>query len=231
MLDWKPLQGLQVAIDGPSGSGKGTVASMLANEIGLPVLDSGLLYRFIAWMGLQRELDLEDASVLVSLSEELVPDMDWRPDGIWYDGENHADKVRGETVGAVASRVAACELVRANLLVVQRRAASSGCIMDGRDVGSVVLPEAPAKFFLTASLRERARRRWAQYKGRKDSRELDEVMMELKMRDQRDKERQHAPLCQAEDAIVIDSTTLRADEVVDRMLGVLERRKLIAPLT
>jgi len=229
--EWTAKPGLQVAIDGPSGSGKGTVASMLASEIGLPVLDTGLLYRFIAWMAIENHVDMDDAGQLIALGERLVPHMDWRPDGIWYEGDNYSERVRGEEVGAVASKVAACEGVRAALLDVQRRGAADGCIMDGRDIGSVVLPEAPAKFFLTASLRERARRRWAQFKGKEGASKLDEVLLELKMRDQRDAERQHAPLCQAEDAIAIDSTTMRADEVVDRMLGVLERRQLIAAVT
>jgi len=230
MSDWQAVDGLQVAIDGPSGSGKGTVAANLAAEIGLPVLDTGLLYRFVAAIALARDIDMDDESQLAALSTELVPQMDWRPDGIWFAGENYDERVRGEVIGAGASRVAACEAVRANLLDVQRQRAALGCIMDGRDIGSVVLPEAQAKFFLTASLRERARRRWAQYRDRHDvnrGTELEAVLMELKMRDQRDAERQHAPLRQAEDAIAVDSTTLRADEVVDRMLGVLERRKLI----
>ncbi len=227
MRDWQAVKGLQVAIDGPSGSGKGTVAADLASEIGLPVLDSGLLYRFVAAMALARDVDLNHADQLAALSIDLVPQMDWRPDGIWFEGENYDEQVRGEEVGAGASKVAACGQVRANLLDVQRQRAASGCIMDGRDIGSVVLPDAQAKFFLTASLRERARRRWAQYKDKHTDTDLEQVLMELKMRDQRDAERQHAPLRQAEDAIAIDSTTLRADEVVDRMLGVLERRKLI----
>jgi cytidylate kinase len=227
MSDWKAVKGLQIAVDGPSGSGKGTVAANLAAEIGLPVLDTGLLYRFVATVALLRGVDMDDAGQLADLSAHLVPQMDWREDGIWFEGENYAERVRGEAAGAGASRVAACEAVRANLLPVQRNRAASGCIMDGRDIGSVVLPDAQAKFFLTASLRERARRRWSQYKDKNNSAELEQILIDLKMRDQRDAERQHAPLRQAADAIAIDSTTLRADEVVDRMLGVLERRRLI----
>jgi len=227
MIDWQAITGLQIAIDGPSGSGKGTVAANLAAEIGLPVLDTGLLYRFVAAIGLERGVDMDDAGQLAVLSAELVPLMDWRQDGIWYEGENYAERVRGEEIGAGASRVAACEAVRANLLPVQRSRAAAGCIMDGRDIGSVVLPDAQAKFFLTASLRERARRRWSQFKDKDQAAGLEHVLQDLKMRDQRDAERQHAPLRQATDAIAIDSTTLRADEVVDRMLGVLERRRLI----
>ncbi len=227
MSEWQAIEGLQVAIDGPSGSGKGTVAALLAEAIGLPVLDTGLLYRFVGAMALERGIDLDDEQALADLSAELVPAMDWRPDGLWYRGEDYQERVRGEAMGAAASKVAACMKVRENLLAVQRRRAASGCIMDGRDIGSVVLPHAQAKFFLTASLRERARRRWAQYKDRHAGKDIEEVLTELKMRDQRDSERQHAPLRQAEDAIVIDSTTMRADEVVDRILGILERRKLI----
>ncbi len=230
MREWQAIDGLQVAIDGPSGSGKGTVASRLAEEVGLPVLDTGLLYRFVAAVALERDVDLEDEAQLAALSRDLVDQIDWRDDGIFFGGRDYTDRVRGEAVGAGASRVAACEAVRENLLPLQRRRAASGCIMDGRDIGSVVLPDAQAKFFLTASLRERARRRWAQYKSRNPDTDLEQVLLELKMRDQRDAERQHAPLRQAADAIAIDSTTLRADEVVDRMLGVLERRKLIQPV-
>jgi cytidylate kinase len=99
--------------------------------------------------------------------------------------------------------------------------------MDGRDIGTVVLVNAPPKFFLTATVRERARRRWTQLNSQDSANGLEQVLVELKKRDQRDRERQHAPLCQAKDAMVIDSTTLRVDDVVDRMLGVLERRGLI----
>lgn len=230
MSQWQAIEGLQVAIDGPSGSGKGTVAALLAAAIGLPVLDTGLLYRFIGAMAMERGVDLQDEKALSDLTQELVEDIDWRPDGLWYGGEDFQDRLRGEAIGAAASKAAACQQVRQLLLPVQRRRAEAGCIMDGRDIGSVVLPGAQAKFFLTASLRERARRRWAQYKDRHNGTDIEEVLAELKMRDQRDSERQHAPLRQAEDAITIDSTTMRADEVVDRILGILERRKLIRPL-
>ena len=223
---WKASEGLQIAIDGPSGSGKGSVANMLAEEVGLPVLDSGLLYRLVGSMALQQQLSLDDESSLVLLLDGLLDRIHWTVSGISVDGENITASLRSEAVGAAASCVAAFPLVREKLLGLQRRLAEHGCIMDGRDIGSVVLPQAAAKFYLTASLRERARRRWSQLKDQGGS-SLDEVVQELKMRDQRDEERQHAPLHQAEGAIVIDSTTLRIDDVVDRMLAVLERRGLI----
>ena len=227
MSRWKAIPGLMVAIDGPSGSGKGTVAAMLAAEVGLPVLDTGLLYRFVGMVALSRGVDLADEPALAGVAEELVGAIDWQADGIHYQGDNWTDRLRGEDAGAAASKVAASEALRACLLDVQRQAAAAGCIMDGRDVGTVVLPHAQAKFFLTASLRERARRRWAQLQGRRQQASFDQVIEDLRHRDQRDMQRTHSPLKPAEDAISIDSTTMRADEVVDRMLAVLERRGLI----
>lgn len=231
MSHWQAASGLAVAIDGPSGSGKGTVASMLAAEIGLPVLDTGLLYRFVGMVAIDRGIDLADEAALAGLAEGLVGAIDWRADGIHFEGENWADRLRGEDAGAAASQVAASQRLRACLLDAQRQAAATGCVMDGRDVGTVVLPQAQAKFFLTASLRERARRRWAQLQGRGQQASFDQVIEDLKHRDQRDMQRTHSPLRPAEDAISIDSTTMRADEVVDRMLAVLERRGLIGPET
>ncbi|MDQ6996595.1 MAG: (d)CMP kinase [Mariprofundus sp.] len=226
MSEWIAVQGLTIAIDGPSGSGKGTVAKMLAEEIGLPVLDTGLLYRLTGSVALERGISLESEQALVELVQGLLTEIAWTMDGICLNGDNITATLRSEQVGAAASKVAALPKVREQLLSLQQSLALHGCIMDGRDIGTVVLPNAPAKFFLSASVRERARRRWAQLKDESDS-SLDDVVAELKMRDQRDRERQHAPLKQANDAIAIDSTTLRVEEVVDRMLGVLERRKLI----
>jgi cytidylate kinase len=231
MSRWQAAAGLTVAIDGPSGSGKGTVATMLAAEIGLPVLDTGLLYRFVGVVAHSRGIDLADEDALAALANGLVDAIDWRADGIHFEGENWTDRLRGEDAGAAASQVAASPQLRACLLDAQRRAAARGCIMDGRDVGTVVLPHAQAKFFLTASLRERARRRWAQLQGRRQQASFDQVIEDLRRRDQRDMQRTHSPLKPAEDAISIDSTTMRADEVVDRMLAVLERRGLIGTET
>ena len=225
MSEWVAIDGLTIAIDGPSGSGKGTVAKMLADEIGLPVLDTGLLYRLTGSVAMQRDVSLQNEVEVAALVDDLLDDVDWTVDGVFFKGENVSASLRTEAVAAAASSVAAMPSVRAKLLALQHRLAEQGCIMDGRDIGTVVLPDAPAKFFLTASVRERARRRWAQLK---DDSSLEGVLAELKVRDQRDVERQHAPLKQAQDAIAIDSTTMRVDDVVDRMLGVLERRQLIS---
>jgi len=229
MSEWQAIAGLKVAIDGPSGSGKGTVARMLADEIGLPVLDTGLLYRLTGAIALQQGVALDDEQALSMLVGEMLDGLCWTSAGISYRGEQWTDRLRTEAVGAAASTVAAWPLVRQGLLDLQQQLAQSGCIMDGRDIGTVVLADSPAKFFLTASVRERARRRWSQLKQQGHGHDLDAVLLDLKKRDQRDRERHHAPLIQATDAIAIDSTTLRVDEVVDRMLAILERRELIYP--
>ncbi|MDX8404717.1 MAG: (d)CMP kinase [Mariprofundus sp.] len=227
--EWQAVAGLKVAIDGPSGSGKGTVAKKLADQIGLPVLDTGLLYRLTGAVALANGVELDDEAALAKMVAELLNGLSWTCDGICYLGEDWTPRLRTEAVGAAASTVAAQPRIRQALLSLQQQLAQAGCIMDGRDIGTVVLVDAPAKFFLTASVRERARRRWSQLKQMGHADELDAVIADLKKRDQRDRERQHAPLSQAVDAIPIDSTTLRVDEVVDRMLGILERRALIEP--
>ena len=227
MAEWIPAPGLQVAIDGPSGSGKGTVAAMLARKLGLPVLDTGLLYRFVGWKLSDLGVPLDDEAAVLAALDAALTDMRWREDGILDGEQNVTAALRGEDVGRLASKVAAMPEVRARLLEVQRRCAESGCVMDGRDIGSTVLPGAQAKFFLTASERERARRRWRQLRERDPEIDLDAVHHDIRMRDAQDAERAHSPLKQAEDAIRIDSTTLRVDEVVDRMLAIMERRGLI----
>ncbi|MFQ5581408.1 MAG: (d)CMP kinase [Mariprofundaceae bacterium] len=228
MAEWiAAIRGLKIAIDGPSGSGKGTAAAMLAEAIGFPVLDTGLLYRFIAYMAIEKGVDSDDESALAELVTGVLPKMEWRPEGIFYNGINQTQRLRSEEVGAHASRVAACPAIRKQLLGVQRQVAEKGCIMDGRDIGTVVLPDAAAKFYLTASLRERGRRRWAQLHSEQPEVSLERIVADLKSRDQRDAERAHSPLQKAQDAMHIDSTTMRMDEVLDRMLAVLERRGLI----
>ena len=225
MSEWKAISGLQIAIDGPSGSGKGTIAKTVAEAVGLPVLDTGLLYRFIGYSSMQNAAT-EEADVLACM-DDCLGDMQWKPGGIFVQGENIGNKLRQEDVAAAASTVAAMSGVRSRLLQVQRKIAKNGCVMDGRDIGTVVLPDAQTKFFLTASLRERARRRWSQLQGLGAEVSLDATLNEIRLRDTQDAERTHSPLKQAGDAVCIDSTTMRIDEVVDRMLSIMERRALI----
>jgi len=224
---WKPITGLQVAIDGPSGSGKGTIAANIGKELGLPVLDTGLLYRFMGWQIAEAHADLSDEQAALDVLKNTLPRMQWRAEGIFFESKDCTSLLRGEDVGGLASQVAQFSKVRTALLDVQRDIALSGCVMDGRDIGSVVLPNAQGKFFLTASQRERARRRWAQLHIKDRELSIEQVADELKARDERDMKRDCAPLERAEGAVHIDSTTMRVDEVEDRILAVLERRDLI----
>ncbi len=227
MSSWDVVAGLSVAIDGPSGSGKGTIANMVGEELGLPVLDTGLLYRYLGWRAEEEGLSLDDAEAVLEVIPGAIAAMDWRVDGIFFEQKDCTSLLRSENAGSRASKVAAMPKVREALLDVQREIARQGCIMDGRDIGTVVLPDAQGKFFLTASQRERARRRWNQLKEKGLEADLEQIAAELKERDARDMDRACAPLEKAADAIHIDSTTMRMDDVVERILNVLERRKLI----
>ncbi|MDX8395910.1 MAG: (d)CMP kinase [Mariprofundaceae bacterium] len=227
-MSWQVQPGLRIAIDGPSGSGKGTVALMLGVELGLPVLDTGLLYRFLGWRTIEEGLAVVDEKSVLALLESSISSFVWHVSGIEFEEKDCTESLRGEDVAAAASVVAAMPAVREKLLDVQRNIAAHGCVMDGRDVGTVVLPDAEGKFFLTAKQRERARRRWSQLQQKGEDVSLDQIMADLKARDERDAGRDCAPLVKAVDAIQIDSTTMRADEVIDRILAVLERKKLIS---
>ena len=228
MSEWTPVEGLRIAIDGPSGSGKGTIAVMVGEALGLVVMDTGLLYRFLGWRANDLGVNLDDESAVVAAVDTAVKEMDWHAEGIFFENRDCTPLLRGEDVGAYASKVAAIPAIRKQLLELQRKIAASGCVMDGRDIGTVVLPDAEAKFFLTASHRERARRRWAQLQQSDAEVTLDQIVDDLNARDARDSGRDCSPLVRAKDAIEIDSTTMRIDEVVDRILAVLERRKLIS---
>ncbi len=225
--DWIPALRLQVAIDGPSGSGKGTVAAMLAAALGLPVLDTGLLYRYAACRAEQQGADITLETSVLEVLDDCLKDMEWRDRNIFVAGKNWSARLRDEKVGVNASMVAAMPHVRIRLLTMQRQLAKHGCVMDGRDIGTVVLPDAKAKFFLTASLRARARRRWLQLQALGGEASLDDILSNISVRDTQDAGRTHSPLEQAENAVCIDSTTMRVDEVVDRMLAVMERRGLV----
>lgn len=227
MSGWQVIDGLSIAIDGPSGSGKGTIANMVGTELGLPVLDTGLLYRYLGWRAEACGIALDDDEAVVEVIPESIAAMDWRVEGIFFEQNDCTSLLRSEDAGSRASKVAAMPKVREALLAVQREIAKQGCIMDGRDIGTVVLPDAQGKFFLTASQRERARRRWSQLKEKGQEADLEQIADELKERDARDMDRDCAPLEKAVDAIHIDSTVMRMDDVVERILNVLERRRLI----
>ncbi|MEE4184478.1 MAG: (d)CMP kinase [Gammaproteobacteria bacterium] len=206
-----------IAIDGPGGAGKGTVARALAERLHLHLLDSGSLYRVTAFAAQAANVDLNDTAGVAAVARGLDVDFVPGPDGvrILLDGADVSDAVRSEKGGAAASVVAANEAVRSALLLRQRAfARAPGLVADGRDMGTVVFPEAGLKVFLTASVEERARRRYKQLKDKGMDVSLPALSKDMEARDKRDSERLVAPLRAAEDARVLDSTQLGSDAVI-----------------
>jgi cytidylate kinase len=221
-----------ITVDGPSGSGKGTIARRLARLFGWHLLDSGALYRAIALAALEHEISLDDPEALAALVATLpLRFEDAEDETHTYLGERCIDaQLRTEATGEAASQVAQYPQVRAALLRTQREIARApGLVADGRDMGTVVFRDAQFKFFLTASAEERARRRHKQLKQKGISVSLPALAREIAERDRRDSERSVAPLKPAEDAYCIDSTQLSADEVLDIILARLAKSGLAAP--
>jgi len=216
-----------ITIDGPSGSGKGTISRMLARELGFQFLDSGALYRLLAFAAQRRGIALDDESALAALSGEL--DIRFPADGegdrVLLDGEDVGDAIRTEAAGGGASRVAALPAVREALLDRQRRfRLLPGLVADGRDMGTVVFPDAEAKIFLTASAEERARRRCKQLKEKGLSVVFDDVLADIQVRDERDASRSVAPLRPAQDADLVDTSELDIPATIERLRDFLKNR-------
>jgi CMP/dCMP kinase len=220
-----------VTIDGPSGSGKGTISRAVARHAGWHLLDSGALYRLVALGGSLSGLDRDDSARHARLAGRMNVVFDVAPDGgerILLDGRDVTDPVRSEDSGQGASRVAAWPGVRAALLERQRAFAEPpGLVADGRDMGTVVFPGARLKIFLTASLEERALRRYKQLKDKDSGVSLPALSRELAERDFRDQNREISPLKAATDACVIDSTALSVEQVIARVLELMAARSLL----
>ena len=219
-----------MTIDGPSGSGKGTVSRAAAHALGWALLDSGALYRLVALAARQQGASLEDGPRLAALAEHL--DLKFGSDAaggevIWLDGREVTGAIRTEEAGSDASKVAALPVVRAALLERQRRfAVAPGLVADGRDMGTVVFPQAEVKIFLTASAAERAARRHKQLKEKGVAATLAALSLEIAERDRRDTNRAISPLVPSADAILLDTTGMSVDEVVERVL--LEARERLS---
>ena len=206
-----------LTIDGPSGSGKGTVAAWVAEVLGWHLLDSGALYRLTGYAAHKAGVDLADPAAVAPIARNLQ--VNFGDGKIFLDGEDVSLAIRTETAGNNASKVAAVPEVRAALLDWQRDyAKAAGLVADGRDMGTVVFPRAKAKIFLDASAEERARRRYKQLKDKGIDVNLFGLITEIEERDHRDRNRSVAPLVPAEDALVIDSTDMNVDTVVERVL-------------
>ncbi|QDQ87588.1 (d)CMP kinase [Alcaligenaceae bacterium SJ-26] len=212
-----------IAIDGPTASGKGTVAAGVAQALGWHILDSGAIYRLAALASMRREVAAGDEAALAELAGHL--DIRFDVDGAWLDGECVADAIRQEAVGARASVIAALPEVRAALLARQRQFRQApGLVADGRDMGTVVFPRAQLKVFLVAAAQARAERRYNQLKAKGISANLEDLLRDLMERDARDTGRKAAPLVPASDAVTLDSSAMTAAEVIAQVLSLYRAR-------
>ena len=207
-----------ITIDGPAASGKGTIAERVAAALGFHYLDSGALYRIATLAALKSGVSPEDVESLTALTEKLAPI--FRDGRIYLNGEDVTTAIRSEEVSAMTSRVAVIPGVRAALFELQKKAAAHpGLVADGRDMGTVVFPDARLKVFMTASARVRAERRYKQLIGRGEQADLAALTADLEERDRRDSKRATAPLKPAEDARILDTSEMGIEEVVKKVLS------------
>ncbi|MGR5062622.1 (d)CMP kinase [Photobacterium sp. DNB22_13_2] len=216
-----------ITVDGPSGAGKGTLCMLLAEKLGWKLLDSGAIYRVLALAALHHGVDLESEDALVPLAAHL--DVQFVAEGelvkVILEGEDVSDELRKEETGMAASKVAALPRVREALLRRQRAFSEApGLVADGRDMGTVVFPQAEVKFFLDASAEERANRRMKQLQQKGLDVNFDHLLKEIQERDYRDRNRAVAPLRPAADALVLDSTEMSIDQVIELALAHIETK-------
>lgn len=211
-----------VAIDGPAGAGKSTAAKQLSSMLGAIYLDTGAMYRTVALAAIKRGIDTQDGDALASMIEVIEIDVRFGENGqeIYLDGENINGLIRTPEVSLGASRVAVFPPVRHKMVEKQRKiAARSNVVMDGRDIGTYVLKDAEYKFFLIATVEIRAMRRYKELIGKGMDADLDDIKKDIEFRDKNDSSRKMAPLRQAEDAILIDTSNQSIQEMVDEMAG------------
>jgi len=215
-----------IAIDGPAGSGKSTVARIVAEKLNFRYIDTGSMYRSVAWKSLQKKTVLKDEDAVAEIASkikiELLPDKDGQL--VFVDGKNITDQLKVEEISRGAAIVAAQPLIREIMTNKQRKLGEQGkVVMDGRDIGTVVFPKADKKFFLDADSKERGRRRFAELEEKNQAKNTDLLMIikQIVQRDYEDCNRKIAPLKQAKDAILIDTTHLSAEQVVEKIIKVI----------
>lgn len=217
-----------ITVDGPSGAGKGTLCVRLAEKLGFHLLDSGAIYRVLALAALHHNVDMENEEALCRLASHLDVCFNQIDDGlvkVILEGEDVSLELRHENTGAAASTIAAYPRVREALLRRQRAfRRMPGLVADGRDMGTVVFPDATAKIFLDASAQQRATRRYKQLQENGFSAKFDNLLSDIKVRDERDRNRTVAPLKPANDALIIDSSELSIDEVVTQVIAYIDLR-------
>lgn len=219
---------MNIAIDGPAGAGKSTIAKRLAKKLGFIYVDTGAMYRAMAYYFLQKKTDPSDETAIAA----MCPDVDvtiayeGNEQQVLLNGENVNGFIRTEEVGNMASSVSVYPVVRTKLVELQRQlAAKSDVIMDGRDIGTCVLPDAQVKIYLTASSATRAKRRFDELAAKGENCDLEQIEKDIIDRDYRDMHRETSPLKQAEDAVLVDSSEMNIDEVVDAIYQIYEKTK------
>jgi cytidylate kinase len=216
-----------ITIDGPAGTGKSTVALAIADALGFAFLDTGAMYRAVALEALRRDTDLDNARDLAFIAHHCRVEFDWstHPPSVLLNDEDVTGRLRDPRTTSAASKVAAVSAVREQLVALQRRIGASrgDLVTEGRDQGTVVFPDAPLKFYLDASPRERARRRVAQLRERGRIVEFDDVLRDITERDHRDATRETGPLVRPPDALLIDTTSLTQTQVIDRIIDAVRQ--------
>ena len=212
-----------IAIDGPAGAGKSTVAKKVAKELSFVYVDTGAMYRAMALYLLRKGVNREDPDEIGEACQNAEISIEYQNGEqiVLLDGENVNAHLRTEEVGNMASATSIYPVVRKKLVALQQKlAATTDVIMDGRDIGTTILPDADVKIYLTASSLTRARRRYLEYQEKGEPCDLAEIQKTIEERDQRDMTREISPLCQAEDAVLVDSSELTIDETVEKILSV-----------
>ena len=217
-----------IAVDGPAGAGKSTIAKQVAKKLGLIYVDTGAMYRAMALYMVRMGIHVEDEEKVIENCKNADITIGYE-DGVqvvYLNGENVNAHLRKEEVSSVASKVSVIGTVREQLVALQQKlAASSDCIMDGRDIGTCVLPNADAKIYLTASSEVRAKRRYDELTAKGEQCDLAKIQADIEERDYRDMNRENSPLKQAEDAVFVDSSYMTIEEVVNTIIEIAEKRK------
>src|SRR5256714_2253185 len=217
---------LIIAIDGPSGSGKSTLGRMVARELGLLYIDTGSMFRAVAVAVIESSTNEMDDVSVGALAEKIDIDLAGDPDSlrVTLDGRDVSDRIRDEDVTDTSSIISTIPVVRRAMVKRQRELGASGAVMNGRDIGTVVFPNADVKFFLDAAIEERAERRLAEEREHNPAATYEQTLADITERDRRDTTRADSPLVAAEDAIVIDSTGMPIDEVFQKMMAIVHER-------